>query len=78
MDGIKEKRYGKTQLESWKQFKNLMQLRMEYLLLQLIELDMKRKAIEKEFWGHSLVIDPNGKIILKSKEDVLVLTLIFR
>ena len=49
---------------------------MGLMLLQLIELVLKKKGNKKiEFWGNSMIIDPSGKIIGKlgnKKEGILI------
>ena len=79
----KEKRkYGKTQLDSWITIQKSHAIANGIFVVAVNRVGYEKKGNRKiEFWGHSLVIDPNGKIIakLKSKEEgVLVCDIDFK
>ena len=79
----KEKlKYGKTQLDAWITIQKSHAIANGIFVVAVNRVgNEKRGNREIEFWGHSLVIDPNGKIIgkLKSKkESVLICDIDFK
>tara|TARA_B100001027_G_scaffold129852_1_gene89814 strand:+ start:383 stop:1318 length:936 start_codon:yes stop_codon:yes gene_type:complete len=77
-----KKKYGKTQLDSWITIQKSHAIANGIFVVAVNRVGYEKKGNRKiEFWGHSLVIDPNGKIIakLKSKEEgVLVCDIDFK
>ncbi|RPG99165.1 MAG: carbon-nitrogen hydrolase [Candidatus Pelagibacter sp. TMED118] len=69
----KEKsKYGKTQLESWITIQKSHAIANGIFVAAINRVGCEKRGSRKiEFWGHSFVIDPNGKIIakLKSKKE---------
>ena len=79
----KEKsKYGKTQLESWITIQKSHAIANGIFVVAVNRVGYEKKGNRKiEFWGHSLVIDPNGKIIAKldsKKESVLICNIDFK
>ena len=73
----KEKRkFGKSQLESWITMQKSHAIANGTYVAAINRVGVEKKGKKKiEFWGNSMVIDPNGKIIAKAgnkKEDILV------
>ncbi len=79
----KEKRkYGKTQLESWITIQKSHAIANGIFIAAINRVGKEKKGTrEIEFWGHSLVIDPHGKIIAKldtKKEGILFCNIDFK
>jgi len=79
----KEKiKYGKTQLNSWITIQKSHAIANGIYVVAVNRVGDERKGDRKiKFWGHSLVIDPNGKIIAKlnsKKEGVLICDIDFK
>ena len=79
----KEKsKYGKTQLDSWIAIQKSHAIANGIFVAAVNRIGYEKKGNRKiEFWGHSLIIDPNGKIIAKlnsKKESVLICEVDFK
>ena len=79
----KEKsKYGKTQLDSWIAIQKSHAIANGIFVAAINRIGYEKKGNRKiEFWGHSLIIDPNGKIIAKlnsKKESVLICEVDFK
>ena len=75
-------KYGKTQLDSWIAIQKSHAIANGIFVAAVNRIGYEKKANRKiEFWGHSLIIDPNGKIIAKlnsKKESVLICEIDFK
>ena len=73
----KEKReFGKTQLDSWITIQRSHAIANGIFVVAINRVGLEKKGNRKiEFWGHSIVIDPNGKVIskLRSKKDSVLI-----
>ena len=77
-----KKKYGKTQLDSWISIQKSHAIANGIFVAAINRIGYEKKGSRKiEFWGHSLIINPNGKIIAKlnsKKESVLICEVDFR
>ena len=77
-----KKKYGKNQLESWITIQKSHAIANGIYVAAVNRVGREKNGKrEIEFWGHSLVIDPNGKIIAKltsKKEGILFCDIDFR
>ena len=77
-----KKKYGKTQLESWITVQKSHAIANGIFIAAINRVGLEKKGKRKiEFWGHTIVIDPNGKIIARlnsKKEGVLICEIDFK
>ena len=84
MAGIltKKKKYGKSQLDSWITIQRSHAIANGIFVAAINRVGHEKIGNRKiEFWGNSLIIDPNGKIIAKlksKKENVLICDIDFK
>ena len=75
-------KYGKTQLDSWITIQKSHAIANGIFIVAVNRVGYEKKGNRKiEFWGNSLVIDPNGKIIAKlnsKKASVLICDIDFK
>ena len=77
-----KKKYGKTQLDSWITIQRSHAIANGIFVAAINRVGHEKIGNRKiEFWGNSLIIDPNGKIIAKlksKKENVLICDIDFK
>ena len=77
-----KKKYGKSQLESWLTIQKSHAIANGIFIAAINRVGLEKKGNRKiEFWGHTFVIDPSGKIIARlnsKKEGVLICEIDFK
>ena len=77
-----KKKYGKTQLDSWITIQRSHAIANGVFIAAINRVGIEKKGSRKiEFWGNSVVIDPNGNIISKlnsKSEGILICNIDFK
>ena len=77
-----KKKYGKTQLDSWITIQRSHAIANGVFIAAINRVGIEKKGSRKiEFWGNSVVIDPNGNIISKlnsKSEGILICNVDFK
>ena len=77
-----KKKYGSAQLDSWITIQRSHAIANGVFIAAINRVGYEKKGSRQiEFWGNSLIIDPNGKIISKLKSDkegILICTIDFK
>ncbi len=78
----KEKsKYGKSQLEAWTAIQKSHAIANGVYVAAINRIGLEKQGSKKlDFWGHSVVFDPNGNIIAraKNKEQILICDIDFK